>query len=195
MIFICFSPFLCPSCEIPSVTGLRPLFFLFSFFLSDTNCMLKKNHCKMFYLVNWITSTECASWWSTTEICNMTETCKHPFTRRKMGWGWGWCCYWPHTFQWLVDHMSACLLISLPLTCCLRFLYNRAQASLPGFEILPLRQFGSWGPEIATKFDSQKDTYVLVCTYSLRFLPPGWHYYLQRENFLFWTIHFFGNVK
>ncbi|KAM7523452.1 hypothetical protein LguiA_013354 [Lonicera macranthoides] len=48
-----------------------------------------------------------------------------------------------------------------------------AQASLPGFEILPLRQFGSWGPEITTKFDSQKDTYVLVCTYSLRFLLPG----------------------
>ncbi|KAF5937016.1 hypothetical protein HYC85_024522 [Camellia sinensis] len=39
-----------------------------------------------------------------------------------------------------------------------------AQASLPGFHVLPLRQFGSWGPEITTKFDPQKDTYVLVCT-------------------------------
>ncbi|KAI8573283.1 hypothetical protein RHMOL_Rhmol01G0266200 [Rhododendron molle] len=36
-----------------------------------------------------------------------------------------------------------------------------ALASLPGFQVLPLRQFGSWGPEITTKFDPQKDTYVL----------------------------------
>ncbi|KAK3032387.1 hypothetical protein RJ639_037105 [Escallonia herrerae] len=36
-----------------------------------------------------------------------------------------------------------------------------AQASLPGFQVLPLRQFGSWGPEITDKFDCQKDTYVL----------------------------------
>ncbi len=42
-------------------------------------------------------------------------------------------------------------------------LFDRAQASLPGFQVLPLRQFGSWGPEIATKLDSQKDTYVMVC--------------------------------
>lgn len=39
---------------------------------------------------------------------------------------------------------------------------HRAKASLPGFTVLPLRQFGSWGPEITTKFDPQKDTYVLV---------------------------------
>lgn len=44
------------------------------------------------------------------------------------------------------------------------FLHDRAKASLPGFQILPLRQFGSWGPEITTKFDTQKDTYVMVCT-------------------------------
>ncbi|KAK6936892.1 Peptidyl-prolyl cis-trans isomerase, PpiC-type [Dillenia turbinata] len=37
-----------------------------------------------------------------------------------------------------------------------------AQASLPGFVVLPLRQFGSWGPEITSKFDLQKDTYVLT---------------------------------
>ncbi|XP_048234726.1 rhodanese-like/PpiC domain-containing protein 12, chloroplastic isoform X2 [Ricinus communis] len=36
------------------------------------------------------------------------------------------------------------------------------KASLPGFQILPLRQFGSWATEIAAKFDSQKDTYVMV---------------------------------
>ncbi|OMO87169.1 Peptidyl-prolyl cis-trans isomerase, PpiC-type [Corchorus capsularis] len=34
-------------------------------------------------------------------------------------------------------------------------------ASLPGFEVLPLRQFGSWGPEITSKFDPMKDTYVM----------------------------------
>ncbi|XP_042003537.1 rhodanese-like/PpiC domain-containing protein 12, chloroplastic isoform X2 [Salvia splendens] len=37
-----------------------------------------------------------------------------------------------------------------------------AIASLPGFKVLPLRQFGSWGPEVATKFDPEKDTYVMV---------------------------------
>ncbi|KAK6141756.1 hypothetical protein DH2020_024499 [Rehmannia glutinosa] len=36
-----------------------------------------------------------------------------------------------------------------------------AVASLPGFKVLPLRQFGNWGPEITAKFDPQKDTYVL----------------------------------
>jgi hypothetical protein len=45
---------------------------------------------------------------------------------------------------------------------------HRATASLPGFTVLPLRQFGSWGPEVNTKFDPQKDTYVLVNTL---FLP------------------------
>ncbi|XP_039015366.1 rhodanese-like/PpiC domain-containing protein 12, chloroplastic [Hibiscus syriacus] len=34
-------------------------------------------------------------------------------------------------------------------------------ASLPGFHVLPLRQVGSWGPEITNKFDPMKDTYVL----------------------------------
>ena len=37
-----------------------------------------------------------------------------------------------------------------------------ARASLPGFQVLPLQQFGSWGPEITTKFDPEKDTYVMV---------------------------------
>ncbi|KAF3671861.1 Rhodanese-like/PpiC domain-containing protein 12 [Capsicum annuum] len=46
---------------------------------------------------------------------------------------------------------------------------QRAQASLPGFQVLPLRQFGSWGPEITTKFDPQKDTYVL-CHHGMRSL-------------------------
>lgn len=42
------------------------------------------------------------------------------------------------------------------------FFGNSKQASLPGFQVLPLRQFGSWGSEITTKFDPEKDTYVLV---------------------------------
>ncbi|XP_022752388.1 rhodanese-like/PpiC domain-containing protein 12, chloroplastic isoform X2 [Durio zibethinus] len=37
-----------------------------------------------------------------------------------------------------------------------------SQASLPGFQVLPLRQFGIWGPEITSKFDPMKDTYVMV---------------------------------
>lgn len=45
---------------------------------------------------------------------------------------------------------------------------SRAKASLPGFTVLPLRQFGSWGPDITTKFDPQKDTFVMV---SAVFLP------------------------
>uniref|UniRef100_A0A164TA89 Peptidyl-prolyl cis-trans isomerase n=1 Tax=Daucus carota subsp. sativus TaxID=79200 RepID=A0A164TA89_DAUCS len=35
------------------------------------------------------------------------------------------------------------------------------RASLPGFQVFPLQQFGSWGPEITSKLDPQKDTYVL----------------------------------
>ena len=42
--------------------------------------------------------------------------------------------------------------------------FVRERAFLPGFDVLPLRQFGTWGPEINTKFDPQKDTYVLVTT-------------------------------
>ncbi|KAK9123300.1 hypothetical protein Sjap_012902 [Stephania japonica] len=36
-----------------------------------------------------------------------------------------------------------------------------AQASLLGFQVLPLRQFGNWAQEITSKFDTEKDTYVL----------------------------------
>ncbi|XAR60298.1 Peptidylprolyl isomerase [Bertholletia excelsa] len=55
-----------------------------------------------------------------------------------------------------------------------------AQASLPGFQVFPLRQFGSWGPEFATKFDPQKDTYVL-CHYGLRSLQVA--KWLQTQGF------------
>uniref|UniRef100_A0A7N2QYN4 Pentatricopeptide repeat-containing protein n=1 Tax=Quercus lobata TaxID=97700 RepID=A0A7N2QYN4_QUELO len=37
-----------------------------------------------------------------------------------------------------------------------------ARASLPGFQVFPLQQFGIWGPEITTKLDPQKDTYVMT---------------------------------
>ncbi|KAL6516365.1 hypothetical protein OROGR_019670 [Orobanche gracilis] len=37
-----------------------------------------------------------------------------------------------------------------------------ALASLPGFKVLSLQQFNNWGPEITTKFDPRKDTYVLI---------------------------------
>ncbi|OQU90514.1 rhodanese-like/PpiC domain-containing protein 12, chloroplastic isoform X2 [Sorghum bicolor] len=35
------------------------------------------------------------------------------------------------------------------------------KASLPGFKVLPLRQFGTWGPVMTDEFNPQKDTYVL----------------------------------
>ncbi|KAK4419633.1 Rhodanese-like/PpiC domain-containing protein 12, chloroplastic [Sesamum alatum] len=44
-----------------------------------------------------------------------------------------------------------------------------AIASLQGFKVLPLRQFGNWGPEITTKFDPEKETYVL-CHHGMRSL-------------------------
>ncbi|XP_059286120.1 rhodanese-like/PpiC domain-containing protein 12, chloroplastic [Lycium ferocissimum] len=55
-----------------------------------------------------------------------------------------------------------------------------AQASLPGFQVLPLRQFGNWGPEITTKLDPQKDTYVL-CHHGVRSLQVA--KWLQTQGF------------
>ncbi|XP_042507243.1 rhodanese-like/PpiC domain-containing protein 12, chloroplastic [Macadamia integrifolia] len=55
-----------------------------------------------------------------------------------------------------------------------------AQASLPGFQVLPLRQFGKWGPEITTKFDTEKDTYVL-CHHGMRSLQVA--KWLQTQGF------------
>lgn len=54
------------------------------------------------------------------------------------------------------------------------------QASLAGFQVLPLRQFGSWGPEILTKFDPQIDTYVL-CHHGMRSLQVA--KWLQTQGF------------
>ncbi|XP_048431164.1 rhodanese-like/PpiC domain-containing protein 12, chloroplastic [Pyrus x bretschneideri] len=55
-----------------------------------------------------------------------------------------------------------------------------AQASLLGFQVLPLQQFGSWGPEITTKFDPQKDTYVM-CHHGMRSLQVA--KWLQTQGF------------
>ncbi|XP_068660270.1 rhodanese-like/PpiC domain-containing protein 12, chloroplastic [Aristolochia californica] len=55
-----------------------------------------------------------------------------------------------------------------------------AEASLPGFTVLPLRQFGSWGPGIANEFDPDKDTYVL-CHHGMRSLQVA--KWLQTQGF------------
>ncbi|RID73684.1 hypothetical protein BRARA_B00818 [Brassica rapa] len=36
-----------------------------------------------------------------------------------------------------------------------------AKASLPGFQVLPLRQFDTWAPEITSKLNPDKDTFVM----------------------------------
>ncbi|KAK1406883.1 hypothetical protein QVD17_38492 [Tagetes erecta] len=54
------------------------------------------------------------------------------------------------------------------------------RASLSGFQVLPLQQFGSWGPEITTKLDPQKDTYVL-CHHGMRSLQVA--KWLQTQGF------------
>ncbi|KAM7278388.1 hypothetical protein ACFE04_005522 [Oxalis oulophora] len=54
------------------------------------------------------------------------------------------------------------------------------QASLPNFQVYPLRQFGSWGPEIITKFDPEKDTYVM-CHHGMRSLQVA--KWLQTQYF------------
>ncbi|CAN1170404.1 Rhodanese-like/PpiC domain-containing protein 12, chloroplastic [Linum perenne] len=55
-----------------------------------------------------------------------------------------------------------------------------AKASLPGFEVFPLRQFGTWGPEITTKLDPGKDTYVM-CHHGVRSLQVA--KFLQTQGF------------
>ncbi|XP_010673769.2 rhodanese-like/PpiC domain-containing protein 12, chloroplastic [Beta vulgaris subsp. vulgaris] len=54
------------------------------------------------------------------------------------------------------------------------------KASLPGFQVLPLQQFGSWGPDITTKFDPDKDTYVM-CHHGMRSLQVA--KWLQTQGF------------
>ncbi|XXG41187.1 hypothetical protein AAC387_Pa01g1707 [Persea americana] len=55
-----------------------------------------------------------------------------------------------------------------------------AQASLPGFKVLPLRQFGSWGTLITNEFDPERDTYVL-CHHGVQSLQIA--KWLQTQGF------------
>ncbi|WOL06781.1 hypothetical protein Cni_G15515 [Canna indica] len=55
-----------------------------------------------------------------------------------------------------------------------------SQASLPGFKVLPLRQFGTWGSLITDEFDPKKDTYVL-CHHGVRSLQVA--KWLQTQGF------------
>ncbi|XP_072985863.1 rhodanese-like/PpiC domain-containing protein 12, chloroplastic isoform X1 [Typha latifolia] len=55
-----------------------------------------------------------------------------------------------------------------------------AQASLPGFKVLPLRQFGTWGSVITDEFDPKKDTYVL-CHHGVRSMQVA--KWLQTQGF------------
>uniref|UniRef100_A0ACD5YYJ2 Uncharacterized protein n=1 Tax=Avena sativa TaxID=4498 RepID=A0ACD5YYJ2_AVESA len=54
------------------------------------------------------------------------------------------------------------------------------KASLPGFKVLPLRQFGTWGPVMADEYDPQKDTYVL-CHHGMRSMQVA--KWLQSQGF------------
>jgi hypothetical protein len=54
------------------------------------------------------------------------------------------------------------LVHSMELMLTFLLMLGRERASLPGFKVLPLRQFGTWGPVMADEYDPQKDTYVLV---------------------------------
>ncbi|KAI5009088.1 hypothetical protein ZWY2020_010136 [Hordeum vulgare] len=54
------------------------------------------------------------------------------------------------------------------------------RASLPGFKVLPLRQFGTWGPVMTDEFNPQKDTYVL-CHHGMRSMQVA--KWLQSQGF------------
>ncbi|XP_021888982.1 rhodanese-like/PpiC domain-containing protein 12, chloroplastic [Carica papaya] len=55
-----------------------------------------------------------------------------------------------------------------------------ALASLPAFQVFPLRQFGTWGPEMPGKFDPEKDIYVM-CHHGVRSLQVA--KWLQSQGF------------
>ncbi|KAJ3683011.1 hypothetical protein LUZ60_013238 [Juncus effusus] len=55
-----------------------------------------------------------------------------------------------------------------------------AQASLPGFKMLPLRQFGTWGSVITDEFDPAKDTYIM-CHHGVRSMQVA--KWLQSQGF------------
>ncbi|KAL0823766.1 hypothetical protein Bca101_047443 [Brassica carinata] len=53
-----------------------------------------------------------------------------------------------------------------------------AKASLPGFQVFPLRQFETWAPEITSKLNPDKDTFVMAGGRSLK--VANW---LQSQGF------------
>ncbi|KAK3126069.1 hypothetical protein QOZ80_7BG0613460 [Eleusine coracana subsp. coracana] len=55
-----------------------------------------------------------------------------------------------------------------------------AKSSLPGFKVLPLRQFGTWGPVMTDEFNPEKDTYVL-CHHGMRSMQVA--KWLQSQGF------------
>lgn len=95
-------------------------------------------------------------------------------------------------FSYLKPPISTLQVAEICFTILILSIYGRAIASLPGFKVLPLRQFGNWGPEISTKFDPEKDTYVLV-SYITHNLGSTLHY--AKTNLIFtedklpwWTL-------
>ncbi|KAF8050374.1 hypothetical protein N665_1984s0004 [Sinapis alba] len=55
-----------------------------------------------------------------------------------------------------------------------------AKASLPGFQVFPLRQFGTWAPEITSKLNPEKDTFVMCKAGGRSLKVANW---LQSQGF------------
>ncbi|VVB17108.1 unnamed protein product [Arabis nemorensis] len=55
-----------------------------------------------------------------------------------------------------------------------------AMASLPGFQAFPLRQFGKWAPDITSKLNPEKDTFVLCKVGGRSLQVANW---LQSQGF------------
>lgn len=55
-----------------------------------------------------------------------------------------------------------------------------ATASLPGFKVFPLRQFGTWAPDITSKLNPEKDTFVLCKVGGRSLQVANW---LQSQGF------------
>ncbi|CAA7061974.1 unnamed protein product [Microthlaspi erraticum] len=55
-----------------------------------------------------------------------------------------------------------------------------AKASLPGFQVFPLRQFGTWAPDITTKLNPEKDVFVLCKVGGRSLQVANW---LQSQGF------------
>ncbi|KAL0681317.1 hypothetical protein Bca4012_048164 [Brassica carinata] len=55
-----------------------------------------------------------------------------------------------------------------------------AKASLPGFQVFPLRQFETWAPEITSKLNPDKDTFVMCKAGGRSLKVANW---LQSQGF------------